>query len=622
MVDRGHSSSDVFQKIRVASHVAAGRLFWACSDWYVAPELPDTSTSIQHHLDTQAQEDNVVNSGLSDSESVAESTIAKHLLNIPEEQNTNKLGQFDFSVDPTASRRISAETLEALEGVRANTDTPDQNTTLAARNRAYNTGGRGLKRAAAVHRRGSLFNKSIDVGQSDSQKESSQPQVMDTPASPVASTKTESKQSQPTTKSGKGNKHTSLNQFFFIVELIDPQLNFLDTDSHSSLIIVAGRSSLEGKRMNSATLPSLANTNAVVADTEEHIDMNTPKRRQEIRLRMDNVSAYTVPTANDDDEDDEVYWKNTQSSVESYQLRPLQSTAKAALNKSFPTPVFDRKMSDQNVAPGPQKKNLTINTEPTGSFLSSPDSLNSNSSNVSMIPTPRKVYKFRPDKVDPSTMQMAIKDFQIRAVYIFWTDVTVSEAKELKIIRSKEDMICTFRLELPNLAVDINSKQFHITMNVIKNVMLVPPPHLQNKRAAENAAANSNVIELQRNPDVLQKYDIKASNAPLDINYKNSRDEIKAYVDECLGSNLFDLSNQQTERYTEVFIGRLTWVLRNSTITNFATAPAQPGNLYSSPLVNNTSSASSTSAKGEKEYELVESGFIGIYATLTFTKSR
>eukprot|EP01031_Cornospumella_fuschlensis_P021845 gene21845-26783_t len=168
-----------------------------------------------------------------------------------------------------------------------------------------------------------------------------------------------------------------------------------------------------------------------------------------------------------------------------------------------------------------------------------------------MAPTPRKVYKFRADKVDPSTMQMAIKDFQIRAVYIFWTDVTVSEAKELKIIRSKEDLICTFRLELPNLAVDINSKQFHITMNVIKNVMLVPPPLLQNKRAAENAAANRNVIELQRNPEVLQKYDVKPTNAPLDMGYKSARDEIKAYVDECLGSNLFDLSNQQTERYTE-----------------------------------------------------------------------
>ena len=35
---------------------------------------------------------------------------------------------------------------------------------------------------------------------------------------------------------------------YFMLELVDPQLNFLDTKSHSSLIMVAGRSSLEGQR--------------------------------------------------------------------------------------------------------------------------------------------------------------------------------------------------------------------------------------------------------------------------------------------------------------------------------------------------------------------------------------
>lgn len=37
-------------------------------------------------------------------------------------------------------------------------------------------------------------------------------------------------------------------QSFFVVELIDPQVNFLDVKTHSSLIIVAGHSSLEGRR--------------------------------------------------------------------------------------------------------------------------------------------------------------------------------------------------------------------------------------------------------------------------------------------------------------------------------------------------------------------------------------
>lgn len=41
-------------------------------------------------------------------------------------------------------------------------------------------------------------------------------------------------------------------QCFFVVELIDPQVNFLDVKTHSSLIIVAGHSSLEGRRSTQA----------------------------------------------------------------------------------------------------------------------------------------------------------------------------------------------------------------------------------------------------------------------------------------------------------------------------------------------------------------------------------
>ena len=40
----------------------------------------------------------------------------------------------------------------------------------------------------------------------------------------------------------------STSRRYFHLELVDPQLNFLDTKSHSSLIMVSGRSSLEGHR--------------------------------------------------------------------------------------------------------------------------------------------------------------------------------------------------------------------------------------------------------------------------------------------------------------------------------------------------------------------------------------
>jgi len=55
--------------------------------------------------------------------------------------------------------------------------------------------------------------------------------------------------------SASGNPAQPASVFFFVVELIDPQINFLDTKTHSSLIIVAGRSSLEGRKYTHATLP-------------------------------------------------------------------------------------------------------------------------------------------------------------------------------------------------------------------------------------------------------------------------------------------------------------------------------------------------------------------------------
>lgn len=404
---------------------------------------------------------------------------------------------------------------------------PDELPPNRIADRVFKVGGRGMKRASAV-RRASLYNKGIEMrGESGTNlaelantptnaANTSTPSLapLSIPPHPFPAATapvTPTAAIPPVTPSNAEKKaKPGTNQYFFIVELVDPQLNFLDVESHSSLIIVAGRSSLEGKRLSTATLAPQRQANAWDEESA-----NTPKRRQEIRLKMDNVVAYTVPT-NEEDDCDEVYWKNTLSSVDSYTLRPL---------------------SGQDI---------------------------------------RRVYRSNKDAPEPLSMLVAINDFQIRACYIFWTDVTIAEAKELKIVRNKEDLIATFRLELPNLSVDIISKQFHIVTNVIKNVMLLPPPHIA---SSQQQQTSNNVIELKRD---------EKNTLPLDWTSKSTRDEIRIYIDECLASNLYDLNNQSTVRYTEVFIGRLTWVLR----------------------------------AGNKDSEQLESGFIGIYATLTFTKSR
>lgn len=78
---------------------------------------------------------------------------------------------------------------------------------------------------------------STTIGTSSSGKESAN--------STSANTAANRQHGAPSTDNLKGQS-TSLR--YFMLELVDPQLNFLDTKSHSSLIMVAGRSSLEGQR--------------------------------------------------------------------------------------------------------------------------------------------------------------------------------------------------------------------------------------------------------------------------------------------------------------------------------------------------------------------------------------
>ena len=43
-------------------------------------------------------------------------------------------------------------------------------------------------------------------------------------------------------------------QTFFTIELVDPQINFIDVASHSSILIVAGQANIEGKRWYSVDI--------------------------------------------------------------------------------------------------------------------------------------------------------------------------------------------------------------------------------------------------------------------------------------------------------------------------------------------------------------------------------
>eukprot|EP00981_Chlorochromonas_danica_P010154 scaffold3051_cov167-Ochromonas_danica.AAC.13 len=443
-----------------------------------------------------------------------------------------------------------------------------------------------------VLRRSSLYNKGIEMR--DERTTDNLPSISAVPSSPRADNmKIPAAAPSPTSKSSKNKgSRAPTNQYFFNVELIHPQVNFLDTDSHSSLIIVAGRSSVEGKRLSTATLPPVRSSPSPYPGDEEDGtggEQNEAKRRQEIRLKMDNVCAYTVPSlALPDDTDfssatygdgDQVYWKSTDSHVDSYLLRPLQ-----------------RQISGPTVS-------ASANSAPSLS--------------AKLPSLTRKVYRItNTDNLEqPSNMLMAIKDFQIRACYIFWTDVTVQEAKELKIVRSKEDLVCTFRLELPNLAVDINSRQFHIMTSVVKNVLLLPPPTIPSQLTPLREE-KANFIEIAL-PQLARALDWKM---------RSHREEIRGAIDDCLVDPAYDLTNSQIVRYAEVFIGRLTWVLRSSGNSVMVPVTGMMSHKnFSFPSSNAAASNATFTGSNidkEREYDLVEAGLIGIYATLTFTKSR
>ena len=85
---------------------------------------------------------------------------------------------------------------------------------------------------------------------------------------------------------------------YFKIELIDPQINFLDTKSLSSLILGFKTGILEGKR----------NMTSLCPDRHEG-KRSMLQRKNDIRLQMGGVSAFTAPVEVSDDGNIQVHWK-------------------------------------------------------------------------------------------------------------------------------------------------------------------------------------------------------------------------------------------------------------------------------------------------------------------------
>eukprot|EP01034_Spumella_vulgaris_P015816 gene15816-20202_t len=135
---------------------------------------------------------------------------------------------------------------------------------------------------------------------------------------------------------------------------------------------------------------------------------------------------------------------------------------------------------------------------------------------------------------------------------------------------SKEDLVGTFKLELPVICVDICSWQFYVIMHVVRNVLLVPPPatasRAQQTQSEVEEAEKNKVLELMRDPVLLAKHDMRANlNVPLDMKNKTARDELKLLIEGNLAGAMMNME-LGSARFVEVFVGSCTWILRSNGI--------------------------------------------------------
>ena len=175
-------------------------------------------------------------------------------------------------------------------------------------------------------------------------------------------------------------------------------------------------------------------------------------------------------------------------------------------------------------------------------------------------------------------LKVAVKNFEVRAGYSFWMDVTVKEANKMYVHRDRinKDLVCSFHLDLPELCLDMTSSQFYIGINVIKNVLLAPPPAMAASiyRARESGANSGDddetdndteqkVTELFRD-SLLVPQDVRGVQNELNLKNRQSREEVKSLIEEYF--NKAPEVKYGMAREVELFIGKGTWILRSPTV--------------------------------------------------------
>ena len=349
---------------------------------------------------------------------------------------------------------------------------------------------------------------------------------------------------------------------YFKVEFINTQVNFLDVKTHSSVIIAAGRAAVEGHRWNTATVSPMKTDGMTLPSSKGGKVselFNPPMKRQQILLNMDGVSAFTV----------------------------LTFPVNGSNNFNPSSPKYDSSSANSNVEADMEEDADIVHWKPRSGGAGGDGKKSELLAEGAGGAESELPY-----------IKTAILDFKIQAEYIFWTEVSDEELKEIPITESNKELVCSFELNLPYIAVDVVSWQFYVIMNVIRNVLLVPPPTNVSKKqkvasnqTAEDDNVESKFLELQRDQELLEKNNFKArTDIPLDVNSKHHREELKILIEECLRGNNLEV-HVGTARLVKFTIGKCVWILRSK-------------------------------ASAVSENVLMETRFTGLYATVYFGEDR
>ena len=348
----------------------------------------------------------------------------------------------------------------------------------------------------------------------------------------------------------------------FVVGFVNLQLQVVDEKTNSSFLIATSKASLKGLRRTNATV-------CVTPEMEE-----VPKRLNTIELEGQKVTLYTVKTQ-------KPYTTTTSMNDDINYHRPSLSSISGDFQSQMDN--FDQKTLIR-----------WIDYNDKGSH-----SLDKTSSGFEIRRCQCAEEAATSTSYDTSALKRAVLDFQLGVNYNFFTDIAVGDVEGMTILPGTEDLQASFKLEVPEFHMEMDSSQFNIFTAVLRNVLLAAPPEI-------DMTKNINKQDKSRGKRINRIHPSGSIPPVLDMEQYASVNELKGLIERWLLQELRNIPG--IARLTEVFVGRGTWLLKGSN-------PDESTSLVTSKL---TSGSSNVYSKPKDFKDIMKVIFNGLYATHEF----